>query len=112
MLSLQLFFQLLNKSPVCALREEPIGTLLDHPYIVQTQGVETHSVLGVVFTPLAIRKLLHGLERIIVARRVALIDEKPGRVLGLKRAYVGTLHDSSNSALGSHGAPADEIAVR
>src|SRR5437773_8243448 len=58
---LQLFLQLHERAPICALGDDPVGTILDHPSLVQTERVEAHGVLGVVVPPLVVRDVFQGL---------------------------------------------------
>src|SRR5947207_2760091 len=61
-LLLQLLLQLVEKAPVGPLGDNLLRARLDHPGLVQAQGVKAHRILGVILAPLAVGKLLHGLE--------------------------------------------------
>ncbi len=47
-LSLQLLFQCIEEAPVSTLGDELLRTALDHPGLVEAQGEEAHTILGVV----------------------------------------------------------------
>src|SRR5215470_6612123 len=88
-LALQLLLQLVEEAPVSPLSDELLGGALDHPRLVQAQGIEADRILGVVLAPLPIRKLLNGLEGIVVPLHILLVHEEAGGPLRLKRADVG-----------------------
>ena len=50
-LRLQLPLQLIEEAPVGALGDELLGAALDHPDLVQAQGVEAQGVLGAILAP-------------------------------------------------------------
>ena len=52
------FLSLVEEAPVGALGDELLRGALDHPDLVQAQGVEAQGVLGAVLTPLAVGDLL------------------------------------------------------
>src|SRR5215813_235472 len=72
-LLLQLLLELIKKSPVGALSDNLLRTALDHPHLMQTQGVETHRVLRVVLCPLAVGNPFQGLEGVVVVLRQAFV---------------------------------------
>src|SRR5262249_15831066 len=88
-LPLQLLFQLIEEAPVGALGDELLGAGLDHTGLVQKKGIEAYRILGVVFAPLAVGKLLHGLQGVAVVWRVALVYQQLGNPLWLQGTDVG-----------------------
>src|SRR5438309_1446031 len=50
-LLLQFPFELGEEAPVGALGDKLLGAALDHPHLVQAQGIEAHRILVVVLTP-------------------------------------------------------------
>src|SRR5262245_23557754 len=71
-LSLQLLLQLVEEAPVGALGDNLLRGALEHPDLMEAQGVEPHGVLGVVLAPPAVRDLLHSLEGVVVVLREPL----------------------------------------
>src|SRR3990170_4842958 len=65
-LPLQLLLQLVEKAPVGALGDDLLRAALDHPGLVQAEGVEAHRILGLVFPPIAVGDFSHGLESIVL----------------------------------------------
>src|SRR6266852_2907768 len=88
--SLQLLLQLGQEPPVGTLRDERLRRRLDHPRLAQAQGIEADGVLRIVDAPLVVGNILHGLERIVVARREAAIHEGPRGPLRFEGAEVGS----------------------
>src|SRR5215510_11209324 len=84
-LTLQLLLQLGEEAPVRTLGQELLWAALEHPDLVQAQGVEAQGVLGAILTPLAIGDLLEGLEGIVIALRIAFVHNELGYLLGLAR---------------------------
>src|SRR5712691_1926047 len=87
-LLLQLLLQLLEEAPVSALGNDLLRAALDHPGLVQTQGVEAHRILGVVLAPLVVRDVFDGLESVVVVLRVALVHKEPSGPVWLERTDV------------------------
>src|SRR5713101_3438073 len=58
-LLLQLLLQLGEKAPVSALGNELLRATLDHPHLVEAEGVEAHGILRVILAPLAVGEILH-----------------------------------------------------
>src|SRR4030095_14688226 len=71
-LSLQLLLQLVEEAPIGPLRDDLLGTGLDHPGLVQPEGVEAHRILWLVLAPAVVRDLLQRLEGIVVPLGIAL----------------------------------------
>ena len=84
---------------------------LDHPRLAETQGIEADGVLRIVDAPLVVRNILHGLERIVVARREAAVDEGPSGPLRLEGAEVGPFQDRPQRPLGRDRMLPDELPV-
>jgi hypothetical protein len=98
-LSLLLFLQLSEEAPVSALRNELLGTALDHADLVETQRLPAHRILGVVLPLLAVGDVFHRLESIVVALRITFIHDEPGTSLRLKSADVDRLGQRSEHPL-------------
>src|SRR5215470_14620581 len=111
-LPLQLLLELVEEAPVSALGNDLLRARLDHHGLVQAQREEAHGVLGVELPPFAPRNLSKGLERKVIARRVAAVNQHLGCPLRLERADRPRLQDCSGSPLSSNGIPSDKIAVR
>src|SRR5436190_7898475 len=107
--ALQLLLELVDEPPVGAVRDDLLGARLDHPDLVQAQGVEADRVLGVEIAPPAVRDLLHRLQRVLVA--VPLVGNQPRRSVGLGRAEVGRLEDGAEGALARRRVLTDELPV-
>src|SRR6267378_5748833 len=86
-LSLELLLELVDEAPVGGVRDDLLRARLDHPDLVEAQGVEADRVFGIEIPPPAVRNLLHRLQRIVVA--VPLVGHQPRRPIGLGRAEVG-----------------------
>src|SRR5919108_1314008 len=99
-LALQLFLQLGEEAPVGALGDELLGGALQHPGLVQAQGVKTYGVLGVILTPLGVRDLLQRLEGVVVPWRITLVYQESGGTLGLEGADVSRLQDGTQCPFG------------
>ena len=69
------------------------GAALDHPHLMQAQGVEAHRVLRVVLPPVAVGDLFQRLEEHARSCCVALVHEKPGSLLWLAAAEIRRLQD-------------------
>src|SRR5262249_55463508 len=61
-LALQLLLELLEEAPIRALDDKLLGAGLEHPGLVQTQGVEAHRILGVILPPDVVGELLDDLQ--------------------------------------------------
>src|SRR6266850_1831282 len=109
--SLQFLLQLLEEPPVSTLRDQALRRRLDHPRLAEAEGIEADGVLRIVDAPLVVRNILHGLERIVVARREAAVDEGPSGPLRLEGADVGRLQDRPQRPLGRDRMFADELPV-
>ena len=55
---LQLAFELVEEAPICAVGNDPIGSRLDQPSLVQPKRVKANRVLGVVIPPSIVRYLV------------------------------------------------------
>src|SRR6266487_597671 len=110
-LSLQLSLELVEKAPVSALSDELLGARLEHPDLVQAQGIEAQGVLRAVRAPLAIGDVLHDLEGIVVALGIVLVHDERGRPLRLEGADVGRFQDGAEGAFDSHRMRADKLPV-
>src|SRR5712691_5431172 len=55
---LQLLLQLIEKAPVCSLRDQLLRAALDHAHLVQAESVEAESILGIRVAPTVVGKLL------------------------------------------------------
>src|SRR5439155_17889892 len=110
-LALQLLLQRVEEAPVRALGQELLRAALEHPYLMQTQGVEAQGVLGALLTPLAIGDLLDGLEGIVIALGIALVHDEPSGLLWLKGADIGRFQDGAEGAFGGYRMRADKLPV-
>src|SRR5439155_26133163 len=87
-LPLQLLLEFLEETPVSALSDELLRAALDHSDLVEAQGIEAHTILRIVFTPLIVGDLLHGLEGNVVVLGVAFVHEEAGDPLRLSGTHV------------------------
>src|SRR5262245_43619223 len=74
-LSLELALELVEEAPVGRLRDELVGRQLDHARVTQPQRVEAKRVVGIILAPFVVRDFLQRLQRIVVARGKAAIDD-------------------------------------
>src|SRR6516162_4900038 len=107
----QLALELVEKAPVARLGDELIGGELDHARLAQAQCVEAKRVLGIVVTPRVVRNLLQRLQRIVVARGEAAVDDCARGSGGIVAAEVSRLEDRAQHALGRRRMLAHEVAV-
>src|SRR5438552_3189496 len=110
-LSLELSLQLVEEAPVRALGDNLLRARLDHPRLVEAEGVEAHRVLRIVDAPLVVGNILHGRERIVVARREPAVDEGPSGPFRLEGAEGGRLQDRPQRSLGGDRMFANELPV-
>src|SRR5262245_15436754 len=71
---LQLAFELVEETPIRGVGDDLVGARFDHAHLAQPQGKEPDCVFRVVVTPLVVRNVVQGLERIIVIDREPAID--------------------------------------
>src|SRR6266478_6416619 len=64
---LHLAFELVQEAPIGALGDDLLRARLDEARFVQTQGIESDRVLGVVFPPFVVRQPAERLQRVIVS---------------------------------------------
>ena len=89
--SLQLAFELVQKTPVRVLGDDLLRARLDEPQFAEPQGLEADRILVIVLSPFVVRELAQCLQRIVVSRGEAVIDETLGGALGHAGAEVGGL---------------------
>src|SRR5262249_38214954 len=65
---LQLLLQLVKDPPICTLRNELLRTRLDHPDLVEAQGMEAQRVFGIGLAPAVVGPGLEHLQAHLVAR--------------------------------------------
>src|SRR5215467_9955848 len=109
--SLQLPFELVEDSPVRALRDQLLGVGLDHAALMQAQGVEAQGVLRHVLAPARIGNFPECLPRVLELGRVLLFHEKAGHAVGLARAEVGRLEERAKCSLCRYRMLAGELPV-
>ena len=63
--------------PIAAIGNNLLRTRLEHAQLMKAQRVGADCVFVVLFPPLVIRQFLKRLQRILLARRKAAIDEQP-----------------------------------
>src|SRR5262245_60084288 len=88
----QLAPDLIEEAPVGALGQELLGRALEHPDLLEAQGVEAQSVLGAIIAP-TVGELLYGLQGIVVALGVAVVDDELRGLRGLACADIRRLQD-------------------
>src|SRR5207247_9467573 len=71
-LFLQLFLQLVEEAPVGALGNDLLRAALDDSDFMKAKRIEPHGVLWIVFPPLPVHDLLHGLDGGVGALYIAL----------------------------------------
>src|SRR5919197_2979243 len=91
--TLQLALKLVEEAPVGRLSDELVRRQLDHPGFAQAQRVEAQRVLGIVDPPRVVGNFLQGLQRIVVARGEATIDDRTRCRFRIATAEVGRLED-------------------
>src|SRR5262245_37739609 len=82
-LPLQLLRQFVEETPVGALGQELVRGILEHPDLVEAQGVEAQGVLRAIFTPSTVGELLYDLKGMVIAFGKALVDHELRGLLGL-----------------------------
>src|SRR2546426_6211733 len=110
-LALQFFLQFAKEAPVGPLRNDLLWTRLDHPGLVEAEGVEADRILRVVLSPLGVRELLDELNGVVEARGVAAIHHEPRDAVRLKGADVGTLENRPHRSLRCDRILTDELSV-
>src|SRR5213596_3826718 len=105
--SLQLLLQLVEEAPVGGLGDDLLRARLDHPGLVEAQGVKPDRVFGVVVPPRGVRYLLHRLEGVGVV--VPFVGHQPSGPVGLNGTEVGRLQDRAERPLGRHRVLADKL---
>src|SRR5712691_6756608 len=75
-LSLHLPLQLVEEAPVAALGTDLLRADLNHPHLVEAEGVEAHGILMVVLAPLVVGDLLQRMEGVVVTLRGALLYQE------------------------------------
>ncbi len=88
-LFLQLLLQFLEEAPVGALGNKLLGAALDHPSLMEAEGVEAHRIFGIILTPPPVGQLLHHLKSRVVLLCEVLIDECLRGLLWLECAQIG-----------------------
>src|SRR5262245_17366067 len=109
--ALQLALELVEELPVGAAEDDLLGARLDDAGLVQPERIEAHGLLGVVLPPPAVRHVLHGLQRIVIALRETPLHDGAGHALRLQSADLIGLEDRPQSPLGRHRVLADEVPV-
>src|SRR5215813_2157208 len=108
---LQLALELVEEAPVGAVGDDLLWARFDQTDLVQPQRVEAHGVLGVVLAPLVVGQFAQSLQRIVVPRGEAAIDNLPRDALRLGGAEIRRFEDGTNHALGRDRIVSDIIAV-
>src|ERR671931_1836196 len=80
-LPLQFLLECIEEAPVGALGNDFLWGTRDHPGLLQAQRIETHRVLRVVLTPLAVDDIVHSFVSVVIAGSVPLVHQEPGRTL-------------------------------
>src|SRR5438067_10507812 len=88
---LQLALQFIEEAPVGAPRDDSRRTRLDELDLVQPQCIEAKRVLRIVFAPFVVAVVPQGLQRILVTRRKAAIDELLRDARRVADAQIGRL---------------------
>src|SRR5258707_6608372 len=96
-LSLELAFELVEETPVGALRDDLAGRRFDHARFVQSQRIEPDRVLGVIVAPACILDFLHRLQRIVVT--ITFVRDQSGSPLGLGGTELRCLDDCTQRPL-------------
>src|SRR5262249_61942321 len=91
--------------------ENLLRARLDETGFVEAKGVETDRVLGIVLAPLGVRHVPKGLKRVVVALRVALVNEEPCGPLRLEHADVGGFHHRPDGSLCRYWVLPDKVAM-
>jgi hypothetical protein len=110
-LFLQLLLQFVEEAPVGALGDDRLRGRLDHPCLVEAQGVEADGILRVVLAPSAIGDLLHGLEGERIGGLEALVHEELGGSVRLESAETGRLENGAHGAFAGHRMLSDELPI-
>src|SRR5215471_11677238 len=109
--SLELPFELIEDSPVRALRDELLGVGLDHAALMQAQGVEAQGVLRHVLAPARIGNFPERLPRVLELGRILPFHEKASHAVRLARAEVGRLEERAKCSLCRYRMRAGELPV-
>src|SRR2546425_2782451 len=103
--------ELVEETPIGTLRDDLLRARLDHPDLVEAEGVEAHGILRVVLPPRAIRDLLQCLEGVVVVLCVAPVHHETGEQVRLPGAEVDRPEDRAQGPLGGHGVLPHELPI-
>src|SRR6516162_930289 len=108
---LQLAFKLVEETPVGVFGDHLVWGRFDEPGVAHAQRIEADRVLRVVFPPSVVWDVLKRLQRIVVARSEAAIDEQPRGTRRLARAKIRRLQDRAHRPLGRDRMPPNKLAI-
>src|SRR5271157_414885 len=86
---LQLALQLIEQAKIGAVGDDALRVVLDHTELMHAQCIKPDRVLGIVVAPKIVGDFGDGLQRVVVARGKAAIDEQPRGLFGRTGAEVG-----------------------
>src|SRR5262245_41155795 len=91
--ALQFALELVEETPVGALRNDSVRIRFDHSGLAQAQRIKAHGILGIVVPPLRVADLFHCLEGVVVP--ITAVRHDASGALGLSRAKVRCLQECS-----------------
>src|SRR5215472_6914809 len=100
---LQFPFQFVEEAPVGALGDDLLWARLDEARLVHAQGVEADRVRSVIISPSVVRDLVKRLERVVVSRSEAPIDDPLRDASRLAGAEIRRLEDGARARLVATG---------
>src|SRR6516162_3488311 len=83
----------------------------DEARLVEPKSIKPHRILGIVLPPFVVAVFPEGLQRMVVSRGDAAIDEPPYRGLGFGGAKISRLEDGAQRAFGRDRILADVFPV-
>src|SRR5690349_12031561 len=92
---LHLALEFVEKTPIRVLGDQRLRARPNQARLLQPKPIEAERVLGIVVTPYVVPDLAQRLQRIVVARRIPLLDEQLRCALGLGYAEIDRLEDCS-----------------
>src|SRR5215470_5483403 len=110
-LSFQLLLQLGDETPVGPLRDDLLRTRLDHPRLMEAEGVEPDGGIRVVFAPARVGDFFQGLNGIVITRCISLSDEELSGLIWFHGAELVRFHHRPDHPLGGNRMTPDEFTV-
>src|SRR5262249_44498251 len=108
---LQFCLQLFHESQVEALSDDFLWRRLDHSDFIQSQRIKAQAILNVISTPAIVRQRFEYFQGDVVARFVALGNDRPGRALRITCTAIRSLENGANCSLRCHRISARKLGM-